>query len=78
MASSNFIFSCSDVSTHDLVRGSVRLSLPKGMSFPWELPKVSDSGRRLTVWNVHHNCKPSTQMCQSKLSTNDLLGLLTL
>ncbi len=34
-------------------------------------------GRRLTVWNVHHNCKPSTQMCQSKLSTNDLLGLLT-
>lgn len=43
MASSNFIFSCSDVSTHDLVRGSVRLSLPKGMSFPWELPKVSDN-----------------------------------
>jgi hypothetical protein len=25
------------------VRGSVRLSLPKGMSFPWELPKVSDN-----------------------------------
>jgi hypothetical protein len=25
-------------------------------------------GRRLTVWNVCHNCKPSTQMCQSKLN----------
>jgi hypothetical protein len=39
----NFFFSCSDVSTHDLVGGSVRLSLPKGMSFPWELPKVFDN-----------------------------------
>jgi hypothetical protein len=43
MASSKFFFPCSDVSAHDLVGGSVRLSLPKGMSFPWELPKYFDN-----------------------------------
>jgi hypothetical protein len=29
---------------------------------------IVDHGRRLTVWDVRHNCKPSTQMCQSKLN----------